>query len=1011
MLQRWFDTLENKHKEIDELYSTILHAALDNPDLDDLDRQDAQQVLHTVICAQEPLAVSTLSSFLKLGDAGRVHAALRPLWSVLHVSGATELVTTLHASFPDFMLDPSRSKHYYCDLSVHNQILALRCFDCFRNVHPQFNICGLESSYLPDDKVEGLETRIQDAITAELFYAARYWAIHLTSAAKSADIIAELEEFFSMRLLLWMEVMNLKKCASSMPDAMQLLEKSITECPIDLRSWMRDAWWFTKIFSLGTVSNSTPHIYTSMPLLLPESSPIAQCYTKRMKGVIRFQGNAVNRHRHPLVATWTFDAMVSTSTFSPDGARIALAVKFDILLLDSTTGRQIFPPFKGHKSIVDSIGFSPDGRYIVSGSRDSTVRIWSTQSGRLILGPLEHNDIHWIMFVAFLSDGTRVISGSDDSTICVWDARSGDRLLDWTTSPEKSFTFYASDGKYVASCNWKRDITVWNAQDGHVVRTLYHSNCEISWVLIGISPDGTQIASRSQYGDIYLWDIESGKLTLEITCNWVTQALAPVRPITFSSDGSRIASAFGASGEGIYVWDARVGRLVLGPLEGHAGGITSFKFSPNDHYIISSSTDKVLCLWDTRVLPPKSDPLQGHADSVLCVDYAPAGDRIITSSADNSTCVWDAESGEMVLEISIDSQGSRNISDISPDGTRVVSDTQAGFSLLDVQTGDVTLGLMKNRTPWLAQSAEFSPDSAHLLIASSSMNGDIRVVAADTGQTLMVIHLPPIRNSPNQQVLFAALSPNNSHIAVGSSEFSLTMYDTANGRLLYGPIDGYNCSKYSVSFSPDGTRVAAGSHPNICVRDAGTGKIVLGPLEGHTDSVTSIQFSRDGTRIVSCGYDNAVCLWDAETGQKLLGPARWHTGVVNSARISPDGNHVVTGSGDRTIRVTDIRHELNSVRVPFVAFEALLIQLKLCSPSQISDSLAPTGSDWELKADGWVVDTEDRLLVWVPPELRASLARPRTKLLISRKGWFRLNFADALLGESWKGCYWPESLD
>jgi hypothetical protein len=100
----------NKDKEIDELYSTILKAALDDPNLDESERDDMKLALYTVICAPEPLTVSALSELLQFYDADRVHAAIRPLWSVLHVVGKIERITTLHASFPDYMFAPSRSE-------------------------------------------------------------------------------------------------------------------------------------------------------------------------------------------------------------------------------------------------------------------------------------------------------------------------------------------------------------------------------------------------------------------------------------------------------------------------------------------------------------------------------------------------------------------------------------------------------------------------------------------------------------------------------------------------------------------------------------------------------------------------------------------------------------------------------------------------------------------------------------------------------------------------------------
>ncbi|KAG8686224.1 hypothetical protein FRC11_009323, partial [Ceratobasidium sp. 423] len=327
-------TADNKNKEIDELYTTILRGALDNPELDSVDVED-------------------------VNDTNRIHAALRPLWSVLHVSGASDLITTLHASFPGYILDSSRSKLYHCDLRAHNQTLALRCFDCLKDKRPQFNICGLESSYVSGDTVRQLEERIQNAISTELYYAARYWAVHLYSVSRSPSLVYELEEFLSMRLLLWMEVMNLKGRPGDMPEAIRLVEKWDMEFSANLTALVHDAWRFTMTFALGTVSKSTPHIYTSMLPFWPETSPITRAYARRTRGMIRVNGTAIVQRQHALLANWYFDGATESPTFSSDGSQIAVSVGSDVLLLSASTGQRVFSPFEGHGSLVLSLSFSP----------------------------------------------------------------------------------------------------------------------------------------------------------------------------------------------------------------------------------------------------------------------------------------------------------------------------------------------------------------------------------------------------------------------------------------------------------------------------------------------------------------------------------------------------------------------------------------------------------------------------------------------------------------------------
>jgi hypothetical protein len=202
---------QGRNEGIDELYTVVLKAALNGPNIDTTGREDIQQVLFTVICAREPLTIGTLLGLLGLHGVDQVHAALRPLWSVLQVDESSELVATLHASFPDYMLDHQRSQEYHCDSKKHNHMLALRCFDRIKEAQPQFNICELESSYVPDEQVPNLRERVEK-VSAELFCACRYWSDYLECSDGLAELVERLEDFLSARLLLWMEVMNLKGC-------------------------------------------------------------------------------------------------------------------------------------------------------------------------------------------------------------------------------------------------------------------------------------------------------------------------------------------------------------------------------------------------------------------------------------------------------------------------------------------------------------------------------------------------------------------------------------------------------------------------------------------------------------------------------------------------------------------------------------------------------------------------------------------------------------------------------
>jgi WD40 repeat protein len=106
----------------------------------------------------------------------------------------------------------------------------------------------------------------------------------------------------------------------------------------------------------------------------------------------------------------------------------------------------------------------------------------------------------------------------------------------------------------------------------------------------------------------------------------------------------------------------------------------------------------------------------------------------------------------------------------------------------------------------------------------------------------------------------------------------------------------------SVTYSPDGTRIASGS-PDHTVRlwDAKTGQQIGQPLH-HDDTVTTVAFSPDGTRIASGSADKTVRLWDAETGQQIGQPLH-HDDAVTTVAFSPDGTRIASGSHDKTARL------------------------------------------------------------------------------------------------------------
>ena len=81
---------------------------------------------------------------------------------------------------------------------------------------------------------------------------------------------------------------------------------------------------------------------------------------------------------------------------------------------------------EAHEKSINSVNFSPTGKYIVSGSRDRTIKIWDLTIGILIKTLEGHTDI--VNSVKFSPDGSFIASGSRDKTIKIWDVKTGNLI-------------------------------------------------------------------------------------------------------------------------------------------------------------------------------------------------------------------------------------------------------------------------------------------------------------------------------------------------------------------------------------------------------------------------------------------------------------------------------------------------------------------------------------------------------------------------------------------------------
>ncbi len=144
-----------------------------------------------------------------------------------------------------------------------------------------------------------------------------------------------------------------------------------------------------------------------------------------------------------------------------------------------------------------------------------------------------------------------------------------------------------------------------------------------------------------------------------------------------------------------------------------------------------------------------------------------------------------------------------------------------------------------------------------------------------------------------------APSPDGKQLAVASQDRSIYLLDSQTLQTLR-VLRGHPDQVFSVAFSPDGKRLAAG-----CWSGAVTLWDLDGPrarrLSGHKKAVTDLRFSPDSALLATASWDYTARLWDGTTGAPR-GTLSGHQRAVLSLAFSPDGARLATGSSDTTAR-------------------------------------------------------------------------------------------------------------
>ena len=497
---------------------------------------------------------------------------------------------------------------------------------------------------------------------------------------------------------------------------------------------------------------------------------------------------------------------------------------------DLTSGQELLTiKEQDAKKHVCALAFSPDGRWLATGDKDTTIHLWDTIRKDKPFILQKHTG--WVTVLAFLPDGKMLASGSTDKTVQLWNTTTREALDTFTgyINGISALTF-SPDGSMLASGSAEGTIRFWNTKTGNLQPTQITEHTE--WIpAVTFLKDSTMLASVAFNGIITFWDLN----TLQKTDQHIFGYRDWLSAVAISPDGSKFAS-IAATGNAIF----EVGN-----------GISNATAMP----------DMLIRLKDINT-GQELKTLTGARNSAS-IAFSPDG-KTVAFGGHGNIRVWHTETDENFdihlpdHSVNSDSQRTSKVSALvfSPDGKNLVSGTRGG----KVQMWDTETGIMSVPNFLFVGQETNDENTQPIIRATVNQPSDVQI----TDDTIKPEVRTPIITY-HEPILVLAFSSDGAMLAVGTTKRIRLLGITK--QIVFKEL---HHGAQVLLFSPDNTVLLCGlSIGRIELWDLTTAS-KLATLDGHTAPVGTLVFSPDGKTLVSTGEDGTILLWDWDEVLKEL---------------------------------------------------------------------------------------------------------------------------------------------